>query len=411
MSEFYQIESVHRAKKLLLDKVNFNNLRIESVSLEDGLGRVLAGDIVSDIDIPGFDRSTVDGYAVMAKDTFGATESMPAYLSIAGEVLMGQEAKLSLLLGQTVKVATGGMLPEGADAVVMLEYTEEMGADSVCVLRPVAPGENVVHQGEDLSLGSTVLKKGHLLRPQDLGILAGVGVTKVTVYKRPQVAIISTGDELISPEKTPLLGQVRDINSYALMGLVEAAGGEAVLYGVIPDTYKILEKITAKALENCDIVIISGGSSVGTRDVTAKVLNNLGKPGVLVHGVSVKPGRPTILGAVRGKAVYGLPGHPVSAMIIFDIFTRPVIEKLLGFEPKLAKKMITASLTRNIASTAGREDYIRVMVKETDGRYLAEPVLGKSGLISTMVNADGIVKISMDAEGLSAGDMVEVILF
>lgn len=411
MLDLFKIETVVKANNTLWDNLCFDHLPIEQIPLPQSLGRNLAGDIIANSDIPGFNRSTMDGFAVRAKDTFGATEAMPAYLTLVGEVFMGQEAKTPLTAGQAIKVATGGMLPANADAVVMIEYTEELDQDTIGVVRPVAPGENIVRKGEDLSIGNIVLTDGALIRPQELGILSGLGNTKVPVYRKPRVAIISTGDELVPSDEEPKLGQVRDINSYTIMGLVAECGGQPVMYGIIPDTYEELYKTTADALVDNDLVIISGGSSVGTRDVTAKVLNYLGKPGVLVHGVSVKPGKPTILGVVQGKAVYGLPGHPVSAMIIFNIFVKPVIDKLQGRKNIIPGNIVKALVTRNIASTAGREDYLRVALQKKDGHYWAEPVLGKSGLISTMVKADGIFCIAMDKEGVQAGEEVEVILF
>jgi len=412
MAELFKLMSVEQAWEVLQSNLSLPELRQEKIPLHDGLGRILAEDIVSDINVPDFDRSTMDGYAVRARDTFGASEAMPAMMEIAGEVLMGQGAAVSVKPGQAVRISTGGMLPDGADAVVMVEYTEQLDDRTILVVRPVAPGENVIRRGEDVSAGQVVIKAGSRIRPQEMGVLAGVGLTSCPVVQKPRIGIISTGDEIVEPGRVPGPGQVRDINSYAVAGMVEEAGGQAVQYGIVQDEFAQLERVMKQAVEETDIVVVSGGSSVGARDVTYAVINSLGKPGVLVHGVSVKPGKPTILGVVGGKAVIGLPGHPASAMVLADIFLVPLIKAYsgLGFTPP-DRRIIRAVMSRSMASASGRTDYIRVAVRRTGDRYIAEPVLGKSGLISTMVRADGVVVIPMAKEGLEAGEEVEVILF
>lgn len=399
--------------KLEANILNYLDKR-EEIPLLESLGRIVGEDIFSPEDLPGFSRSTMDGYAVRAQDTFGASEGIPAYLTVAGEVLMGEEAGLSLQPGKCAKIATGGMLPPGADAVLMVEYTQEISSEMIEVVKGVGPGENIVRRGEDVEKGQLLLPKGSKIRPQDLGALSGVGITKVTVLAQPIVAVISTGDELIPPEDKPKLGQIRDVNSFALRGQIKEAGGKSLYLGIVKDNYQALRAKVEEGLAKADLVVISGGSSVGTRDVTLDVIEDLGEPGVLVHGVAIRPGKPTILGAVKGKAVIGLPGHPVSAMIIFDLFVTPLIKKLTGEIPGLkglAKRSILAKLTRNMASTAGREDYLRVSLLEKEGEIWAEPILGKSGLITTMVKAEGLVKIPAVKEGLAVGEMVEVVLF
>lgn len=404
--------TVEQAREIFAAHLPAAPKNVEMLPTARALGRVLAEDVVSRVDVPGFDRSTMDGFAVRARDTFGASEGMPAYLTVAGEILMGQAAVEELVAGQAVKIATGGMLPPEADAVVMVEYTEDMGGGDIAVVRPVAPGENVVRRGEDIRRGQLLLPAGMRLRPQELGALAGIGVAECPVVVRPRVAIVSTGDELVPPEEEPATGQVRDINSYALKALVDQAGGEGVIYGIVRDDFDTLKSVVEQALVQDDIIVISGGSSVGTRDVTAAVLNSFGDPGVLVHGVAVKPGKPTIIAVVRGKPVFGLPGHPVSAMVLSDLFLVPAVRHLLGAGPDDGRKpSLTARLSRSLASAAGRVDYIRVALAERDGELWAEPVLGKSGLISTMVRADGFVVIAAAKEGLAAGEQVEVVLF
>ncbi|MDD4238266.1 MAG: molybdopterin molybdotransferase MoeA [Desulfotomaculaceae bacterium] len=384
------------------------------LALLESLGRRLADEVRASEDVPGFDRSTVDGYAVRARDTYGATEGMPSYVDITGEVMMGHEPKGTVKTGQAWRIATGGMLPAGADAVVMVEYTEELDMRTIGITRPVAPGENVVRRGEDIGAGEIALPASHRIRPQDLGMLAAVGITQVEVVPTLKVGIISTGDELVGPADTPAPGQVRDINSYALYGAVHSCGGEPRLYGMVKDIYEELKKTLEQALQENDLVLLSGGSSVGTRDVAARVIDVMGEPGVLFHGISVKPGKPTVGAIVNGKPVFGLPGHPASAMVIFELMVAPLVRTggylLDGAEHPLNFPM-RAVITRNLHSAAGREDYIRVKLSSREGQFYADPVLGKSGLIGTMVKADGLARIPFGKEGVEAGELVEVKLF
>ncbi|BAF60798.1 molybdopterin biosynthesis enzyme [Pelotomaculum thermopropionicum SI] len=385
--------------------------------LLESLGRRLAADVRAPEDVPGFDRSTVDGYAVRARDTYGATEGLPSYLDVAGEVLMGREPEGTVSPGQAWRIATGGMLPPGADAVVMLEYTEELDCRTIGVTRPVAPGENVIRKGEDIAAGEIALPAGHRIRPQDMGMLSSVGVSEVEVELPVRVGIISTGDELVSPGERPVPGQVRDINSYTLYGAVAACGGEPRLYGIVGDDYEKLKRTLELALSENDMVLLSGGSSVGTRDVAALAIDSAGEPGVLFHGISVKPGKPTIGAVVNGKPVFGLPGHPASAMVVFELMVAPLVRSggYAAGEKEMREALtafpLRAVLTRSLHSAAGREDFIRVRLHCKDGRLFAEPVLGKSGLISTMVKADGLARIPPGKEGVEAGEIVEVKLF
>lgn len=408
--ELFNVLTVQQARATLQQHLSLQP-QTETVPLLQGLNRLLAQDIVALEDVPGFDRSTMDGYAVRARDTFGATEALPAYIDVAGEVKMGEEAKGNLLAGQAWAIPTGGMLPPGADAVVMVEYTEELDSQTIGVTRPVAPGENLVRRGEDVAQGKVVLTAGHRLRPQDLGILAAVGVTEVPVLKPLRVGIISTGNELTAPDQPTEPGKVRDINSYTLYGQVLEAGGQPVLYGIIEDQFASLQQAVAGALAENDMVLISGGSSVGARDVSAKVIETLGNPGVLFHGMAIKPGKPTIGAVVAGKPVLGLPGHPVSAMVVFDLLARPIIAAA-GLQKAETAFPLRAALTRNIHSATGRDDYLRVSLRRLpDGSIVADPVLGKSGLISTMVKAAGVAHIPLNKEGVEAGELVDVWLF
>lgn len=385
-------------------------MRTERCGLDEALDRVIAVDLVSPVDLPAFPRSTMDGYALRAADSYGASESMPAYLRLTGEVPMGATAGLRVGLGELAKVHTGGMIPDGADAVVMIENTQIVDAATVEVVRPVAPGENVIPIAEDIHAGDAVLPRGHRLRPQDLGALAGVGITEVGVAARPRVGILATGDEVIAPEQTPEPGQVRDINSFTLAALVSRAGGLPRTYGIIPDRFESLAATARQALEASDLLLISAGSSVSTRDMTAAVIEGLGAPGVLVHGVSMHPGKPTILAVAGEKPVFGLPGNPVSTMIAFQLFVAPALAWLVGSESP-QRRIVAARLSHNVASIPGREDYVQARLERREGELWAEPVFGKSNLIYTMVRADGLIHVPLDRAGLYAGDTVDVELF
>ena len=307
----------------------------------------------------------MDGYAVRARDTFGASESLPAYLEVVGEVPMGQAPDITLATGQAAVAYTGGMLANGADAVVMVENTQEIDATSIEVLRPVAPGENVVQVGEDVRIGEAIVPAGHLLRPQDIGGLVALGITQVKVRRRPRVAIVSTGDEIVSPDATPGPGQIRDINTYTIAALVEQAGGVPVPMGVVKDDYEAQRQAAIEGLSQADMLVFSAGSSVSSRDMTVQVLNSLGPPGVLVHGLAHRPGKPTIIVVDEGKPAFGLPGNPVSAMIVFGILVQPTLYALTGCIQPPQPPMVRARLTKNIPSMPGREDHVQVRLFHT----------------------------------------------
>lgn len=407
--EFFQILRVDEAQTRFLDACPRGPLAVEEVPLEAALGRVLARAITAPADLPGFARSSVDGYAVIAADTFGASEGLPAYLRVVGEVLMGQAATQPLEPGECVRIATGGMLPPGADAVVMVEHTETLAADEVGMLRPASPGQNVIRRGEDAQAGGVLLDAGSGLRAQELGLLAHAGVLAAPVARRPVCAILATGDELVDPARTPAPGQIRESNSYTIRALVAEAGGVPLYLGKAPDIAAEIRAKLERAKAEADVIMVSGGSSVGTRDLTAELLDELGKPGIMVHGVSLKPGKPTILGVVDGKPVVGLPGHPVSAQVVFGLFARPLLRQLQGLAPFPAyRPMVRARLTKNYASAPGRVDVLRVALAERAGELWAEPVQGKSGLITTLTKAAGVVTIREGTEGLLAGEWVEV---
>ena len=382
----------------------------EEIATEDALDRVLGERVLAPGDLPTFRRSTMDGFAVRAADTFGATEGLPAYLEVVDEVLMGRAPSQPLSLGQCARIATGGMLPEAADAVVMVEQTQEVGPTTIEALRAVAPGENVVQLAEDIRQGEGILERGHLLRAQDIGGLMALGITSVRVAPRLQVGIVSGGDELVDPHAAPGPAQIRDINSYTLAALIRRDGHLACLAGIFPDDFSVLQAAAAHALAVTDVLILSAGSSVSTRDMTAQVIQSLGEPGVLVHGVSLKPGKPTILGLCGGKPVFGLPGNPVSCMVTYDLFVSPTLTQLTGAS-RPPRRTVTARLARNIASATGREDYIQVRLEAASDGLSAVPVFGKSNLIFSLIRSDGMLKVPLDVGGLSAGATVEVVLF
>ncbi len=411
MPEFLTLTTVDAALSTFLDAVPSPTLEPERVPTEQALGRVLAESITAKDPLPPFARSTVDGYAVRAADTHGASSGLPAYFKLIGEVRMGSETELELDEGQAVIVHTGGMIPAGADAVVMLEDTQQIDQSEIEVLKPIGGGGNVLQRGEDVEVGDAVLTAGMRLRAQEIGGLMALGVTEVQVSPRPRVAILSTGDEVVPPSEQPTAGQVRDVNSYSLSALLETAGATPVRYGIIADQAEVLSEYAHKAYAETDMLLITAGSSVSERDITAEVVSQLGSPGILVHGVSMRPGKPTILAMCDGKPVAGLPGNPVSAIVASGLFVLPAVRKLLGITGPEWQPVIDARLTGNVASTAGREDYLPVQLQVTPEGIKAEPVFGRSNLIFTLVRADGLVRIPPDSTGLEAGASVEVRLF
>ena len=407
MKEFFKVTDL---KKVLEYTSDFPRVKTEDVPLPEATGRVLAADIFSEVDLPDFMRSTMDGYAVSASSTFGASEANPAYLTIRGSVSMGESPTFSVGPGEAAKISTGGMLPDGTDSVVMIEHTETIDKTTIEVYRSIAPGQNVMEKGEDISMGAVLVSDGKRLRAQETGLLAAFGQETVRVYKKPVIGIISTGDEIVPIDETPAPGQIRDINMYTLSDLVKNAGAEPATFGIVRDDFDDLFEKCTLALEKADMVLISGGSSVGTRDFTIQVLAALPDAQILVHGISISPGKPTILAKSHHYAIWGLPGQVVSAMVVFEVVVKPFIEQISGLSIKQKKEFkLPALLSRNISSSQGRADYIRVRLNEIDGALWAEPILGKSGLINTMVKADGLIEIGVNTEGLDKGTEVEVI--
>jgi len=381
--------------KIIAEIYNKKGTKKQLIKVVDALGRVLYEEIIAEESIPGFNRSTVDGYAVIASDTFGCSESIPAVLTITGEILMGQTARHRLMPGTSVGISTGGDLPEGSDAVVMVEHTESYGEDMVGVLRPAAPGNNIIFKGDDISVGERALKAGTILTAHEIGILSALGYTEVKVCKKPIIGIISTGDELIMPMEKPKRGQIRDVNTPMLIAAMQHFGAQAFNYGIIRDQSEELSEAVCRASNECDAVLISGGASAGLRDMTANVIQSQGE--ILFHGIAMKPGKPTILGLINSKPVFGLPGHPVAAYFVAQLFVRPLVSGMMGSVS--ARRTTDAEITEAISSNHGREEYIAVKINNSG---TATPIRGKSGLIATLANTDGYICIPRNTEGISA---------
>jgi molybdopterin molybdotransferase len=407
MKEFFKVTDLHT---VLGYASGFPLVGSEDVLLHNATQRILAQDIVADVDLPDFMRSTMDGYAVRASSTFGASEGNPAYLNVKGSVAMGDSPTFSIGNGEAARISTGGMLPKGTDSVVMIEHTEAMDDTNIEVYRSVPPGQNILEKGEDIKKNDTLLFNGQKLRPQETGLLAAFGHDQICVYKKPIISVISTGDEVVPIDGTPAPGQIRDINTYTLQSLVMKAGAIPVSFGIVKDNFDDLLEICTQAQERSDMVLISGGSSVGTRDYTIEVLSALPDANILVHGISISPGKPTILARSGNQAFWGMPGHVVSAMVVFEVVVKPFIEHIGGLSEKNKNQVkLSALLNRNVSSAQGRTDFVRVRLIEDDGVLWAEPILGKSALINTMVQADGLIEIDINTEGLDKGTTVEII--
>ena len=403
-SELFKVKTLAEAIDIIKPYVHDYYQRVETIPLADSLGRILTQAIPATCTLPHFRKSTMDGMAVRATDTFGASESMPALLQCHGEVRMGEAPQEPLGQGSGILMPTGGMLPEGADAVVMIEHLEHFGEQLYGVTKAVAPGENLIDIGEDLIEGEVILQKFTRIRAQEMGLLASQGILQVPVLPRFRVGILSTGDEIISPEQEPKPGQSRDINGYTLLGQALAGGAEARYYGIVHDDLEALRSVLTQMLEENDIVLLSGGSSVGARDLSAQLIGELGKPGLLFHGLALRPGKPTIGGVVDGKLIFGLPGHPASAMIVFEALIRPWLDGSVLY-PK-SVPLPKGTLTQNLYSGSGREEFVRVQLIPDGDEWKVEPIRGKSGLIRTMVLADGLVHIRINTEGIEAGKEV-----
>jgi len=406
-----KLTPVQEAKSTLLQALSTIRPSSHSCSLAESAGRILAQDILSPEDLPPNSRSTMDGFAIRAEDSFGATNSMPAYLEIDGKVKMGVMPQGNVGKSKCFHIATGGIIPDGSDAVMMFEHTIPIDERMIEVVKSVGSGANVIQCGEDIQKGSPALSRGHLLRPQDLGLLAGIGIAEVEVFVKPRVGILSTGDEIVHWEDSPPSGKIRDINGIMLTAACKKLGAEVTDYGIVTDNEDLFLTTVRRAAAGNDVVLFSGGSSVGMRDLGEKVIEKLGNPGIIVHGVALKPGKPVLIGLCHKTAVFGLPGHPVSAMVCFEIFVHSTIKHFAGLrlpEPEF-QPTVRAKLDRNLNSAAGRLDLIRVQLqKQKNGLPTATPVQGRSGAISTLARAQGYFFISETSQGLNKNTEVEV---
>jgi molybdopterin molybdotransferase len=403
--DFFQVISLDEAIARLQKQFADNPLEIETVCLLEAQNRFLAEDLYAAENVPDFNRSTVDGYAVKAADTFGAGEALPSLLIAAGAVRMGQKAEMILKKGQAVAVPTGGMLPEGADSVVMVEYSEQFDADTIAVYKPVSPGENVIARGDDMRQGDVILKRGTWLSAKHIAMLAACGISRVNVYRPIRFAIISTGDEIIEIDQPQAIGQIRDINSYGLASIIRQWGGNVAYRAIVKDDYEALKQAMTEGLEQADVLLTSGGSSVGERDYTYRLMQELCKDDVFVKGIAIKPGKPTIAGKSDGKPVIGLPGHPSAAMTVFRVLMSAVMKQWgLYFEETL----VPARLSVNLPSSPGRTTFQMVQLEANENGFTAVPIFGKSGMIHLLGRSDGYIVLEAHQEGLEQNQQVLV---
>nr|WP_288977099.1 gephyrin-like molybdotransferase Glp [uncultured Blautia sp.] len=377
---------------------------METVPLLSAIGRVLGEDILAKEYVPDFNRSTVDGFAIRARDTFGCSDAIPAILPLAGEVLMGEGAEFELQPETCCAVPTGGAVPKGADCVVMVEYTEDYSDGTMGITKPAAPGENMIFRGDDVEPGKVVLRKGRVLGAQDIGALAAVGCVRVPVRKKLVVGVISTGDELVPPENSPKAGQIRDVNGPMLVAMLTFFGAEVKNYGIVKDDEMRLAAVMEEAVSKCDAVLLSGGSSVGIKDASCRIIQSMGT--LLLHGIAIKPGKPTILGKAGNKPLVGLPGHPVAAYFVTKLFVLSLLGRLSCRD--MSSYTVTARISENVSANHGRAQYHCVRLEKRDGELFAFPIRGKSGLITTLAGTDGYFCIDRDCEGVAKGAEVQV---
>jgi len=404
--DFFKVVSVNSAKKQLMDKFKNIHMNIFDEDIINATGKVLAEDIISNINVPEFNRSTVDGYAIKSFDSHGSSESMPSILSLKGEVRMGEEAKDEILPGEAIYVPTGGMIPKGSDSMIMIENTEKIDDGTIAIYKPISKNENIILKGDDIKKDQIIFKRGRKFKPQDIGTLSAMGISKVKVYNKLKFYIISTGDEIIDLDEKLEMGKVRDINGYALASLIKKSGGNVVGRTIVNDDFELLQSEVDIAVDKADIVLISGGSSVGVRDFTYDVIDSLNGSGVFIYGISIKPGKPTLVGEAKGKAVFGLPGHPVSSIIIFKVLVEYLTNNIIGVNENI--KRTRAIMDFNIHSSPGKETYQMVKVEEREGKIYATPIFGKSGMITLLSNSDGYVVIKDEEEGLDKGEERDV---
>lgn len=407
---FRELVSVEEAKRLLQERFEPKTLGVEEASLEVAVGRVLGEDIVADVDVPPFDRASMDGYAIRAEDSFGAEEDRPVTLKVVGRVMAGEAPRVAVGEGEAVEISTGAPIPKGSNAVVMVEYTSVR--DRLQVYRSVVPGENIMASGADMMAGELVLRMGDVLTPREMGVLAALGRKSVKVYKRPKVAILSTGNEIVQPGEFLPYGKIYDINGRTLADSVAENGGKPIFLGIVGDKEEEIRVKVNEALSVSDMVLTSGGTSAGIGDLLYRIIDDLGPPGILVHGIAVRPGKPAIIGLIQGKPIFGLPGYPTSALMIFNVFVRPLLRMIAGLPAEVDSPLVEAQTAERIFSSGGRREYMPVnMVHMESGGYMIYPVPGGSGAITTLAEADGFIEIPEGRVYLDEGEKVSVELF
>jgi len=410
MRGFKSTVRIDEAIQRFFTALPFEKPAVESVPTQEALGRILGENVISQVDVPPFDKSAVDGYAVHAEDTFGASRTNPTLLTLIGEVDAGSKLDLEVKRGEAAKIATGAPVPKGADAVVMLEYTKTIDPRRIEIWTPATPSENVTRKGEDVHTGEIVLKKGIRIRPQDVGILVMLGKRVVNVAKKPRISIFSTGDELVESTKEIEEGKTIDVNRPILLSMIREAGAIGLDKGIVKDRFEDIRRKMEEGIAEADTAVVTGGTSVGATDLVPEVVNSIGKPGMLVHGISMRPGMPTGLAVINRKPVISLPGNPVAAMIAFEVFVKPLISRLMEAQEELPPK-IKGRLTRRIASVQGFRTFNRVLVRRLGDQLSVEPIrLTGSGILTSMTKANGILVIPEDVEGYEAGEEVEVSL-
>lgn len=409
---FRKLLTLKEAQTVLYQNFSPRPVGVERVPLLNAYGRICAGDVEASMDVPPFHRSIVDGYVVRAEDTFGAEEDKPVSLKVIGKAQVGQLTTLKVGSGTTVEIATGAPIPKGGDAVVMFENTIRKN-NTLKIYRAVAKGENVMKAGSDIRRGDILLQKNQTITPPLIGALAATGTTKITVFKRPKVAVISTGGEVQEPGKPLSLGKIYDINAHTLTAAVLECSCEPVYFGIAPDDFEDLKKTLRKALSSADAVVASGGVSVGPKDLMPKVLNDLGKPGVIICGIAIKPGKPTTIAVVERKPVFALPGHPTSALLIFHILVKPVLFAMAGGLKAPECMRVEAVAGERIFSARGRRTFVTVnLVQNKSGKIQAFPVVtGQSGAITTLAKADGFIEVDEQTQFVDVGEKVTVYLF
>ena len=406
MTEFFNVLNPNDAILKITSNKNFPKSKTEIIDTFSAHKRINAKNIYSPTELPHFNRSSMDGYAIKSNDARGVSDSSPNYVEVIEEIKMGYVPNQTLKDGQCSRIFTGGMIPNGADSVIMEEDTEILNENFIEIKKSVSVGENIIFKGEESKINNKILNKGHKIRAQDIGSLLESGITKLLVHSKLNIGVLSSGDELLHPKEELQPAKIRDINTYTISNLIKSSGNEVTNYPIMPDNYEAQLKIAKKAFQECDILIFSAGSSISYRDTTAKVIKNLGKPGILVHGISVKPGKPTILGICDKKLILGLPGNPVSATMIFTNIVNPILNSMYNFTP--INTYTECILSENISSHTGRVDYVPVKIINKDDKLYAKPIFGKSNLINTLVFSDGYISIPPEKRGLYKNSKVKV---